>query len=1839
MRSRLLIFALLCGSAFAGTCPSTASYRNPANPTGPLVTLASLGVTTCFYIDPVGGSDSAAGTSESVPWQHAPSMANATSTAAAHTPGAGEGWIFKGGESNGSASFPMAPPWAGTVSAPDFLGADPAWYTGVSWQRPIFSMGGSSGYNASNQDPISDAAHHGTSNLIIENIEGLNLYIGATCSTSNANNCGFIAQYAYSGSDTNWFISDVYFHGWSCPTVASVVCPYDPGNSSSFLWADQGTTSVLAFNVIDGSDSSQNCCNAMAAWTEAYNYIGYVDNAEFGEIGFFHDNVITNMVPPSGPTADPVHGNCIHLFGSNPVTEIVYNNSETCLNSGTGDEMFEVEETNASAHVWAFNNVMMKDGHGSGLEQKQPGTVTFFDNTQECGTDPVPTSSCIDMYASAGPVFAYNNAGFTSNSNQNTVINSHGTLTASPVGSVTCSGGVQNKYGGTQICAPIGSGNGAGNLNLTQTYPFAPLDPTAGASVGNASNLASLCATVPNPAAATACLSDTTLGVSYNTTNHTVSWPARSPLAHPAIGNWTIGAYETATNVQSAIAAVDAPVLSSQTNNTAFSALVTSPNPLLTYQEPGVFLWNGGSSAALGFDQESMNGVGGVLSPIGNISFTAVDNVIASYPTALIIEINAEGNTSGALPQGLYSQNNANAVALTWTANTVLLPSWYICVGGSCPTSGKYWQVQNGSYTGTGYGNTVVTGATIPAFPNCIVGCTIGSTSVADGAGATAFNWIFVGSNAPLQDAACTSNHTCTGSSTSCYAANGNAPILLNLGTVGVGNSCTLTQFYGAQAVPWELPAWTYWKQVVSAIIPNLNVQPNLGYVRFGSPGGGEFSVPGQACTIWPYQSSAGQCRAQFISYVNLFDAFIIAQGPTFKLASDENCVGSPEDCQWADQEALAAYNNGFDILGNQDVQINDVYDLYQTSNALNSCQFPLQSAAAIAPNLPCTQGNWAYNAVQYPSMITEIQGYNNGSTPLDCANTGVGGPLGALSPSTYCPLGTVGLLQSFVNMCTTGVGSPLVKICPKIFESHTGSTTACTGNLASCYYFTVNDTLLALSPTYSSTTGAVTVAAPSQAAYKTGFANFLGITLQTLTVTVTGAGMVSDSLGVIVACGASSGTCSGTVPSGAIDTLTASTVQSWAFTGFGSPCPSSPNNRIPCTITIGANTNLSAAFSPLLTAPLYPAARTDLATIGTQAILPNMGSASCTISSPQTCGNLLGAGTVITDPNFGSQICRVTDASFDPFRLYSPMNASSSGSGEEMHINAADTMIDIADDGARDFPANWYFCKPGGATAMYVSATGGGFWTYHQGFQWAHNPSTPNRGYVTGNGTHNISNGGYGTLLGYYDFTNQATVPSFTQMEDYTASGNCLPNGFIVGYATGGGSGQTDTDFAVGFGGGTDWVASAAHNTTDLVITLSPTVGNAGGYLYQVTTSGISAGVGLEPAWGQTIGGTTTDGTVIWTNVGKGGQGQAGTWYAAVYRVGNGCQLLNVYNKAKAGDWGTNGTVTGTGCVDTSNGVAEEGIHNVKIFKIEGVSGTLELTMAGNCGSPGQPNMYWAYAQSSLTNSFMILCPSQCSGHETSGLTTWVNNAGNPAPNFIVGRTLSNLTPFGIVPALPTAGYPNGWDFHPGWNALNDSYPFFSSTYSETCLAVATAWDNEILGFNPAGTQNPLRFSGTFNTGCNQDFGTQIAVGSVSSDSTIYMFTSDWMNTLGSITNTATCVPNGPSWKASTSYPAALNTGGWINPPTSVNAGNYSYQATTAGTSGATQPTPWPQTPGGTITDNGVTWTASTGPASCRGDVFVVQLSQPAGVIAPYPPAFLGYQIEYNPSALGATK
>jgi hypothetical protein len=350
---------------------------------------------------------------------------------------------------------------------------------------------------------------------------------------------------------------------------------------------------------------------------------------------------------------------------------------------------------------------------------------------------------------------------------------------------------------------------------------------------------------------------------------------------------------------------------------------------------------------------------------------------------------------------------------------------------------------------------------------------------------------------------------------------------------------------------------------------------------------------------------------------------------------------------------------------------------------------------------------------------------------------------------------------------------------------------------------------------------------------------------------------------------------------------------------------------------------------------------------------------------------------------------------------------------------------------------------------------------------------------------------------------------------------------------------------------------------------------------------------------WTTNGGNNNGDDSVAFGFSNNGGQQSDGARYLAVWTRGSGCRVLNVATLTVSGDWGPTGAITGTTCTVGR-------IHNVKIMKGTGTNGGVLVTLDNSSGGSACPDSHsspfvWQYA----TLNFTPVCGGQCSGHFTEAIRLWANNTGNLPPFFWSVRDFASpSSPTGLTPSMPPGTQAAALDFHPSWNQGNDAQPFFTSTFT-ACAPPTRAWSEEILGMWPY-LAAPMRFAKTLHDSCSNEFGVEIAVGSVSQDGKYYAYTSDWMGTLGGDQGTATCTPgaaNGGSWVANGSNALGRRASFTINNPAL-----YIYQVTTAGTSGATRPT-FNQTIGGTTTDGTAVWT-NMGPR-CRGDVFVVRLTK----------------------------
>jgi hypothetical protein len=267
----------------------------------------------------------------------------------------------------------------------------------------------------------------------------------------------------------------------------------------------------------------------------------------------------------------------------------------------------------------------------------------------------------------------------------------------------------------------------------------------------------------------------------------------------------------------------------------------------------------------------------------------------------------------------------------------------------------------------------------------------------------------------------------------------------------------------------------------------------------------------------------------------------------------------------------------------------------------------------------------------------------------------------------------------------------------------------------------------------------------------------------------------------------------------------------------------------------------------------------------------------------------------------------------------------------------------------------------------------------------------------------------------------------------------------------------------------------------------------------------------GFQATWKSKGGVSADDTTFAMAYSNAGGQGTG--IYAVAYRVGSGCTVLNTQTGQVWDDWGAVGTI------DIPDRWT---IHNVKISK----DGNWLIIARANCDSGSHCTVepyFWQIGTTNVTSCGDELNGGQrCSGHWTEGYTHWINNydAGKFA-----SRPFADPTAIFYVIADPPAGVKDPLDQHGSWNNADpaDTYPFFLTFWSLT-NPFPGPWYNEITAVDPTGSGTVWRFAHSFITATSQIFSTKYGIGSVSQDGRFFIFSSDWMGTLGSQSGTATC-------------------------------------------------------------------------------------------------------------------
>jgi hypothetical protein len=592
----LLLLSVVPCFAAGGSCPSAANYTNPANPTGPLVTLSSLGVTACYYVSASTsgtgtnspGLDTNTGTDESHPWLHAPQMPNCSANCATvqNQSGGippGTGIIMRGGDTwhfgtntgaftGGKWDFHSGQGPNGTAAHPIYVGNDKTWFSGASWTRPLLT----------GDNPLCNASLVNGTTCLTAALGGAGIvqYYVPSCVTISGNNDFFglankqfyiIDNFEMTGlcqattgqpqhNDTYldfaalngamWFINN-YEHGFTHLRFSG------PNGSCSGVCFDaavmQGGTLTptvrgesMLFNVADFSDSDG------AAMAYGYSGFGYqtaysviIGTSQFisARNHLFHDNLYCYFYENG-------HSN---LMESDPQSDwngvnAIYNNHFCHVedSGATGGVGIDTSPP-STASQYFFNNVADHIGnlnvwyalgnHNAGDE----GHRFVFNNTTD-KTFAQAAYICSDVAGQAAYPFTLKNEHLIDDSapiSASCVTPVNITAQGNCTSTANCD---STSLGQTHAQANANSSPHFDQYNASQTFVYSPVAAT-NSTVGAGVDVSSFCsalttAAVSDPSladAAIACGNDTHYACIYITSNHTVSCPARTALPWPTV--------------------------------------------------------------------------------------------------------------------------------------------------------------------------------------------------------------------------------------------------------------------------------------------------------------------------------------------------------------------------------------------------------------------------------------------------------------------------------------------------------------------------------------------------------------------------------------------------------------------------------------------------------------------------------------------------------------------------------------------------------------------------------------------------------------------------------------------------------------------------------------------------------------------------------------------------------------------------------------------------------------------------------------------------------------------------------------------------------------------------------------------------------------------------------------------------------------------------------------------------------------------------------------------------------------------------------------------------------
>jgi len=570
----ICVLFLISANAFAagGTCPSGANYLNSS---GTLVTLASLGVTSCYYVS-AAGADTNNGTSESTPWLHAPQMPNCSGTCATaqNQNGGippGTGIILRGGDTwhfgNSGATPYTGGTWEwnngqtpnGTSSHPLYIGVDPSWYSGSSWARPILTADNPlcNANTANGTTCISTTDWYGQPSFYVTScayqIGSANDFIDATfrqyyiidnlemtglCQSDTGQPGHNDVYMSYGSAQGPLTFQNLYMHGWShlkfAATNGSSGCTSTTVCINIYAFNGSVTNGSVGesihYNVVDGADSDPGGAGLCFGgfYDVAYNVFRYTTQCIPNPLHLFHDNLYEYFFENG-------HSNMLESLNDVAGTNAIYNNVfrhiETFVTSGGGVGMWLTPPPGTTDYI--FNNVMYDVGNleyiNVGSSGQNFGNETYFNNTFQTNPNQ-PILRC--EYLVGGAL----------NDTNNHFIDD-GTQYLGPCSTLTTTTPLTQTNAQADADAPMHYDQ----YTASEPFGYSPVastNSTVGAGTNEYSGYCSALSAAGLSAAATACQHDITYACSYSGNGAPAVCPARAANARPTGGAWDIAAYE-----------------------------------------------------------------------------------------------------------------------------------------------------------------------------------------------------------------------------------------------------------------------------------------------------------------------------------------------------------------------------------------------------------------------------------------------------------------------------------------------------------------------------------------------------------------------------------------------------------------------------------------------------------------------------------------------------------------------------------------------------------------------------------------------------------------------------------------------------------------------------------------------------------------------------------------------------------------------------------------------------------------------------------------------------------------------------------------------------------------------------------------------------------------------------------------------------------------------------------------------------------------------------------------------------------------------------------------------